>query len=79
MYLLPKECIVYFDHQSLKHFHWKKHMLSRWEAYLERFNYVIVHKSGITNQVVDTLSHRATILVSEKPIAFFSEKLSETR
>lgn len=67
MYLLPKECIVYSDHQSFKHFRKKKHidrMLSRQEAYVERFNYVIVYKSGITNQVVDALSHCATLLVT---------------
>jgi hypothetical protein len=37
-------------------------MLSRWATYLERFNYVIVHKSGITNRVVDVLSHCVTLL-----------------
>lgn len=39
-------------------------MLSKQEAYVERFNYVIVYKSGITNQVVDALSHCATLLVT---------------
>ena len=51
-YLLPKEFIVYSDHQSLKHFLGQKYvdrMLSRWATCLEIFNYVIVHKSGITN------------------------------
>jgi len=51
-YLLPKEFIVYSSHQSLKHFRGQKYidrMLSRWATYLERFNYVIVHKSEITN------------------------------
>ena len=51
--LLPKKFIVYTDHQSLKHFRNQKHadhMLARWAAYLERFNYLIVHKSGATKR-----------------------------
>ncbi|PHT33429.1 hypothetical protein CQW23_25229 [Capsicum baccatum] len=39
-------------------------MLARWAAYLERFNYLIVHKSGATNRVEDTLSRRASLMVS---------------
>ena len=39
-------------------------MLARWAAYLERFNYLIVHKSGITNRVADALSRRACLLTS---------------
>ncbi|WVZ70559.1 LOW QUALITY PROTEIN: hypothetical protein U9M48_019218 [Paspalum notatum var. saurae] len=67
VYLLPKEFIVYTDHQSLKHFRNQKHvdrMLARWAAYLERFNYLIIHKSGATNRVADALSRRACLLIS---------------
>ncbi len=39
-------------------------MLARWAAYLERFNYLIVHKSGITNRVADALSRRASLMIS---------------
>jgi len=66
-YLLPKEFIVYTGHQSLKHFRNQKHvdrMLARWAAYLEKFNYLIVHKSGATNKVADALSRRARLLTS---------------
>ena len=65
--MLPKEFIVYSDHQSLKHFGNQRHvdrMLARWAAYLERFNYLIMHKSGITNRVADALSRRACLLTS---------------
>jgi hypothetical protein len=64
---VPKEFIVYTDHQSLKHFRNQKHvdrMLARWAAYLERFNYLIMHKSGATNKVADALSRRACLLTS---------------
>ena len=61
VYLLPKEFLVYTDHQALKHFKDHQHVdLARWEAYLERFNYLIVYKSGATNQVADALSRRVS-------------------
>lgn len=39
-------------------------MLARWATYLERFNYLIVHKSRTTNRVADALNHRACLLTS---------------
>lgn len=66
-YLLPREFIVYSDHQALQHFRSQRQvdrMLARWAAYLERFNYVIVHKSGAQNKVADALSRRAALLTT---------------
>lgn len=39
-------------------------MLSRWISYFERFNYVIVHKYGISNKVADALSRHTILLVT---------------
>ncbi|XP_047251462.1 uncharacterized protein LOC124886633 [Capsicum annuum] len=67
VYLIPKEFIVYTDHQSMKHFRSQKHvdhMLARWAAYLKRFNYLIVHKFRVTYQVADILSRCASLRVS---------------
>lgn len=36
------------------------------DAYLERFNYIIVHKSGASNKVVDGLSWKARLLMKER-------------
>ena len=39
-------------------------MLARWAAYFERFNYLIVHKSGATNKVAEAFRRRACLLTS---------------
>ncbi|PKI57325.1 hypothetical protein CRG98_022270, partial [Punica granatum] len=60
-----KECILYTDHEALKHLHSQDKVSARhasWVAYLEHFTFVVKHKSGVTNRVVDALSRRRSVL-----------------
>ena len=66
-YLLPKEFIIYTDHESLKHFksqHSLSKRLAKWVEFLERFAYVINYKKGSTNVVADALSRRYVLITS---------------
>ncbi|GJT36815.1 transposon ty3-I gag-pol polyprotein [Tanacetum coccineum] len=49
---------------------------ARWTSFLEKFNYVIKHKSGTSNKVVNALSRKPTLLVtiSNDVVAFESIK-----
>ena len=65
--LLPKEFIIYTDHESLKHLKGQQ-CLSRhqakWVEFLESFTYVIKYKKGSTNVVADALSRRYVLVTS---------------
>ena len=64
-YLFHKEFILYTDCKALMHLHSQDKISSRhasWVAYLECFKFVVKHKSGITNRVVDALSRRRSLL-----------------
>ncbi|GJT07903.1 RNA-directed DNA polymerase [Tanacetum coccineum] len=66
-YLIQREFVVYSDHQSLKYFQTQRHLNkihARWESFLEKFNYVIKHKSVVSNKVVDALTRKTTLLVT---------------
>jgi hypothetical protein len=59
--LWPKEFIIHSDHESLKHNH-SQGKLNRIHAkrveFIESFPYVIKHKKGKENVIVDALSRR---------------------
>ena len=66
-YLLPKEFVIYTDHESLKYLHGqgklnKRH--AKWSSFLETFPYVIRYKQGKDNVVADALSRRSVLLTS---------------
>ena len=60
-YLLPKQFVIHSDHESLKHLKGqsklsKRH--ARWVEFIKKFQYVVKHKKGKSNVVVDALSRR---------------------
>ena len=64
-YLLPKKFVIHSDHEPLKHLKGqgklnKRH--TKWVEFLEQFPYVIKHKKGRVNVVVDALSRRYALL-----------------
>jgi hypothetical protein len=64
-YLWPKEFVIHSDHESLKHIHSQAKLNKRhakWVEFIESFPYVIKHKKGKDNIIVDALSRRYTML-----------------
>lgn len=64
-YLLPREFVVYTDHESIKYLKGqqklnKRH--ARWMEFVEPFPYVIRYKQGKENVVADALSRRYMLL-----------------
>ena len=60
-YLLPKQSVIHSDHESLKHFKGQSELSkrhARWVEFIKKFQYVVKHKKGKSNVVVDALSRR---------------------
>jgi len=79
-YLLPKEFVIYNDHESLKYLKGqgklnKRHV--KWIEFLEQFSYVIKHKKRKGNIVVDALSRRHALLSTLETKIFGLETLRE--
>ncbi|GKB43444.1 putative nucleotidyltransferase, ribonuclease H [Tanacetum coccineum] len=66
-YLFHKEFVLFTDHDSLRHIRTQdkvSHKHGRWLAFLEKFTFVVKHKTGVSSQAVDALSRRSNMLVS---------------
>jgi hypothetical protein len=64
-YLLPKEFVIYSDHDALRHLNSQKKLNFRhasWVEYLQRYSFALKHKAGIENRAADALSRRVTLL-----------------
>ena len=65
--LIHQEFILHIDHEALKHLNGQQKLCKRhanYVSYLQRFTFVIKHKFGISNKVVDVLSWRSLLLTS---------------
>ena len=65
-YLFHKEFVLFTDHDSLRHIRTQykvSHKHGRWLAFLEKFTFVVKHKTGVSNRATDALSRRSGLLV----------------
>ena len=66
-YLLPKEFVLYSDHEALKYVNSQKklnHHHGKWVSFLQEYNFIIRHKYGVENKATDSLSRVVYILSS---------------
>jgi hypothetical protein len=72
-YLWPKEFVIHSNHESLKHICSQAKLNcchAKWVEFIESFPYVIKHKKGKDNIIVDALSRCYTML-SQLDFNFF--------
>ena len=64
-YLWPKEFVIHFDHEALKHIRSQNKLNRRhakWVEFIESFPYVIKHKKVKDNVIADALSRRYAMM-----------------
>nr|GEY47227.1 hypothetical protein [Tanacetum cinerariifolium] len=65
--LFHKEFVLFTDHDSLRHIRTQdkvSHKHGRWLAFLEKFTFVVKHKTGVSNRATDALSRRNSLLMT---------------
>ncbi|GKA88519.1 putative nucleotidyltransferase, ribonuclease H [Tanacetum coccineum] len=66
-YLFHKEFVLFTDHDSLRHIRTQdkvSHKHGRWLAFLEKFTFVVKHKTGVSNRAANALSRRSGLVVT---------------
>jgi hypothetical protein len=79
-YLWPKEFVIHYDHESLKHIRGQAKLNkchAKWVEIIETFPYIIKHKKGEENVIVDVLSRHYTMLSQLDHKIFGLESIKE--
>ena len=61
-YFLPKIFVLYTDNHALSFLNGLNklnHRHAKWVEYIQAYNFIIKHKKGVANKVVDALSKRS--------------------
>lgn len=62
---MNKESILYSDHEALKHLNSQQKISRRhatWSEFLQSYPFILKHKAGVQNTVVDALSRLRSLL-----------------
>jgi len=68
-YLLPKEFVLYTDHQALRYLNSQGKLNQRhlkWVEFLQSYTFVLKYRSGKSNRVADALRKRQNLLTEMK-------------
>jgi hypothetical protein len=79
-YLWPKEFVIYYDHESLKHIRGQEKLNkhhAKWIEFIETFSYIIKHKKGKNNVIADAFSRCYTMISQLDHKIFGLESLKE--
>jgi hypothetical protein len=79
-YLWSKEFVIHYDHESLKHIRGQSKLNkchAKWVEFIETFSYIINHKKGKDNVIVNALSRCYTMLSQLDHIFFGFESIKE--